>query len=179
LPRWAEIRPCADRFFGHCRVTAIAGLRYPNVPPAHARTAPLIRSGPFRRLAQRLLLSRAIARRRAMHCTRTDRDGETILRIEGALDAVSAPEMRPVIQSVEIARPPMVTVDLSSLRLIDSSGVGALVSLYKRLREEGASLRAVGVRGQPLAIFKLLRLDSFFCPPADPEEELEAASAAR
>ena len=55
-----------------------------------------------------------------------------------------------------------VTVDLSDLRLNDSSGVGAMVSLYKRIRANGGEVRFVGVTAQPLVIFKLLRLDRAF-----------------
>ena len=43
--------------------------------------------------------------------------------------------------------------------MIDSSGVGALVSLYKRVRAQGGNVVIKGVRDQPLAIFRLLRLD--------------------
>ena len=55
-----------------------------------------------------------------------------------------------------------ITVDLSALRLIDSSGVGVLVSLFKRIRASGGEVRLEGLRDQPLAIFKLLRLDRVF-----------------
>ena len=43
--------------------------------------------------------------------------------------------------------------------MVDSSGIGALVSLYKRVRAQGGSVVIKGVRDQPLAIFRLLRLD--------------------
>ena len=43
--------------------------------------------------------------------------------------------------------------------MVDSSGVGALVSLYKRVRAQGGDVVITGLRDQPLAIFKLLRLD--------------------
>jgi len=59
-----------------------------------------------------------------------------------------------------------ITVDLSDLRLIDSSGVGALVGLYKRVRAAGGAVRFVGVTAQPLVIFKMLRLDMVFGLPA-------------
>jgi anti-sigma B factor antagonist len=55
-----------------------------------------------------------------------------------------------------------VTIDLSGLRLIDSSGVGVLVWLYKHVRASGGEVRFVGVQDQPLVIFKLLRLDVVF-----------------
>jgi anti-sigma B factor antagonist len=56
-------------------------------------------------------------------------------------------------------RPARIVVDLSRLRLIDSSGVGALVFLYKKAKEYGGVMTVQGVRDQPLSIFKLLRLD--------------------
>jgi anti-sigma B factor antagonist len=92
----------------------------------------------------------------------SDEDTTKLLRIRGELDALSAPELRPVLDKIVDERHADVTVDLSDLRLIDSSGVGALVSLYKRVRAQGGSVRFVGVRAQPLVIFKLLRLDIVF-----------------
>ena len=43
--------------------------------------------------------------------------------------------------------------------MVDSSGVGAIVSLYKRVRGAGGEVVVAGLRDQPLAIFRLLRLD--------------------
>ena len=88
--------------------------------------------------------------------------GTTVLRVHGELDALSCPELRPVLDALVEKRKPAVTVDLSELRLIDSSGVGAMVSLYKRVRANGGEVRFVGVTAQPLVIFKLLRLDRAF-----------------
>ena len=53
-------------------------------------------------------------------------------------------------------------VDLSGLDLIDSSGVAALVKLYKGVRSGGGAITISGARDQPLAIFKLLRMDKVF-----------------
>ena len=93
-----------------------------------------------------------------MKFSRVDQGSDTILRIEGALDAISTPEVRPTIDAVVSERRPKVIVDLSSLRLIDSSGVGAIISLYKRMRALGGQVVVTGLRDQPLAIFRLLRL---------------------
>ena len=86
-------------------------------------------------------------------------DGVATLRIEGELDAVSIPDVRPTIDTLIAERPPRIVVDLSRLRLIDSSGVGALVFLYKKAKEYGGVMTVQGLRDQPLSIFKLLRLD--------------------
>ena len=85
--------------------------------------------------------------------------GVTHLAIEGELDAVSVSDLRPDLEKLVKTKPQIVEVDLSSLRMVDSSGVGALVSLYKRVRAQGGSVVIKGLRDQPLAIFRLLRLD--------------------
>ena len=94
--------------------------------------------------------------------SRIDQGEATVLEIRGVLDAVTAPEIRPAIDALVAEQRKLVTVDLSSLRLIDSSGVGVIVSLFKRSKDFGGTVRVTGVRDQPLTIFKLLRLDRVF-----------------
>lgn len=97
-----------------------------------------------------------------MKYTRTDNGEETVLKIEGTLDAVTAPELRGVVDDLVAASRKEVTLDLSALRLIDSSGVGVIVALFKRVRAYNGNVRIVGLRDQPRAIFRLLRLDRVF-----------------
>ncbi len=94
--------------------------------------------------------------------SRTDEGDATVLRIHGVLDAVAAPALRPIIDALVEERRRTITVDLSGLRHIDSSGVGVIVSLHKRCKGFGGTVRIAGVRDQPLSIFKLLRLDRVF-----------------
>jgi len=105
-----------------------------------------------------------------MNYSRTDEDDRTTLRVSGELDALSAAELRPLLDQVVEEKRGDVLVDLSQLRLVDSSGVGALVSLYKRVRAGGGRVTFTGVTAQPLVIFKLLRLDVVFDLPSDAEQ---------
>jgi len=89
----------------------------------------------------------------------TTEAGVTRLAIEGELDAVSVSDLRGELEKLLARRPARVEIDLSLLRMVDSSGVGALVSLYKRVRAQGGDVVVTGLRDQPLAIFRLLRLD--------------------
>ena len=89
-------------------------------------------------------------------------DQSVVVTIKGELDANSAPTVRSQIDAIVDARPVRVEVDLSSLRLIDSTGVGAIVSFFKRTRAYGGQFRVFGVQGQPRSIFELLRLDRVF-----------------
>jgi anti-sigma B factor antagonist len=94
--------------------------------------------------------------------SRNDSGDETTLKIDGTLDALTAPELRPALDQLVSEGRKSITVDLSGLRLIDSSGVGALVSLLKRVRSYGGEVRITGLKDQPLAIFKLLQLNRVF-----------------
>jgi anti-sigma B factor antagonist len=94
-----------------------------------------------------------------MNCTRTDVDGESRLRIVGALDSLTVRDIRPIMDALVADRPRRVTVDFSEVTLLDSSGVGAVVSLFKRVKADGGNVVVVGARNQPLAVLKLLKLD--------------------
>jgi anti-sigma B factor antagonist len=89
-------------------------------------------------------------------------NNETRVTVRGSLDINSAPALSEEIDRVVATKPPRVLVDLSSLDLIDSSGVAALVKLYKGIRGSGGQVSIQGARDQPLAIFKLLRMDKVF-----------------
>ena len=97
-----------------------------------------------------------------MQHTRLENGDWTTLEVRGELDALTATELRPTLNAMVAECPRHVTVDLSGLRLIDSSGVGVLVWLYKHVKANGGQVRFVGVQDQPLVIFKLLRLDMVF-----------------
>jgi anti-anti-sigma factor len=51
-----------------------------------------------------------------------------------------------------------VELDLSRVDFIDSSGIGGIVFLYKRLRAGGHDLRLCRVRPQPRKLFHNLRM---------------------
>lgn len=88
--------------------------------------------------------------------------GETRLLVRGSLDINTAPTLAEAIDQIVANRPAKVVADLSALDLIDSSGVAALVKLYKGVRAAGGAIAITGARDQPLAIFKLLRMDKVF-----------------
>ena len=87
---------------------------------------------------------------------------DSVLHLGGDLDALSSPELRPTLESLAHDPGRNITVDLSKLTLIDSSGIGALISLYKQALAGGGTVSFVGVVDQPLVLFKLLRLDRVF-----------------
>ncbi len=63
----------------------------------------------------------------------------TKLFVRGSLDINSAPALAEEIDKIVAGKPAKVECDLSGLDLIDSSGVAALVKLYKGVRSAGGS----------------------------------------
>ncbi|HWM85907.1 MAG TPA: STAS domain-containing protein [Kofleriaceae bacterium] len=94
--------------------------------------------------------------------TEDSSDGLVLLKLAGSLDAMTAPELLPTIDRLVDEKRTRITVNLEGLDLIDSSGVAAIVALYKRTRSNGGRVTVTGARDQPLAIFKLLRMDRVF-----------------
>lgn len=89
----------------------------------------------------------------------SERAGVTVVAIGGRLDAITAGTVRERL--VALAQGPVrVALDLSRLEWIDSSGVGALISLFKRARTAGGDVKVGGLQAQPKEIFRLLRLEA-------------------
>ena len=95
--------------------------------------------------------------------TRTNDGNQTTVRIRKKLDVTNASLLFDLVKELEedVKEKKLTTVivNLEELELIDSSGVAAIVGLYKRTRQHGGKVEIKGATGQPLAIFKLLRMD--------------------
>jgi len=53
-------------------------------------------------------------------------------------------------------------VDFDQTGYIDSSGLGVLVSLSKKIREQGGELRLAGLNEDLRTLFELTKLDTLF-----------------
>lgn len=95
-----------------------------------------------------------------MDYERIDSEAECRLRIAGSLDASTVSALRPMTDALAQERTRKVVVDLAALAMIDSSGIGLLVGLSKRL--PAGALKLVNVDGQPLLVIKVLKLEGLF-----------------
>ncbi|MEQ8275257.1 MAG: STAS domain-containing protein [Deltaproteobacteria bacterium] len=93
---------------------------------------------------------------------KTERGDVTVFSLKGNLDALTSPSLKKEIEALLAARKINVVFDLAGLELIDSSGVGAIVSLFKRVRTLQGDVKIARLAGQPSEIFKLLRLVRVF-----------------
>ena len=77
------------------------------------------------------------------------------------LDASNAGEFKRDIASV-LETNDRVVLDLSRLRFVDSSGLGALISCLRKLNAKGGDLKLSGMSTQVRGVFELVRMHRVF-----------------
>jgi anti-sigma B factor antagonist len=81
-----------------------------------------------------------------------------VLTLEGDFDALACEELTPILERMP-GSAEEVLVDMTQVHFIDSSGIGALVFLYKRLINAGCYLHLACKPGQPRELLRLLHID--------------------
>ena len=94
------------------------------------------------------------------------RDGESAKVVaSGEIDLASSPELRDELQGLLDAGVRSLVIDLSAVSFIDSSGLGVLVGVLKRMDDEtgsGANLRICGLTGPVRKVFEITGLHELF-----------------
>lgn len=86
--------------------------------------------------------------------------GELKVILPKDLDAISSRAIRPEFESLSESESPVnVVLDMSRVTFLDSSGIGAIVFLYKRLLNNQGSLVIDAASGQPRKLLELLRVN--------------------
>ena len=93
--------------------------------------------------------------------TDTDKQDQ-LVRVSGVMDALGVYETGDVLQSAACEGQGDLKLDLRNVTFVDTSGLGLLVAIFKRLRAEGRNLVIQNPKGQPLELFKSLKLCSVF-----------------
>jgi anti-sigma B factor antagonist len=86
--------------------------------------------------------------------------GGLVLTLSGELDAYDAPALRTAFaDAAETAGEATVVLDLSAVSFIDSTALGTVVGLLRRVRERGGELRVVLPETEARRIFELTALE--------------------
>ena len=96
----------------------------------------------------------------------------TIIDVEGQLIVGNRQELKQkVLEELEGGARKFL-IDFSGTGYIDSSGLGVLVSLSKKIREQGGELRLANLNEDLRTLFELTKLDTLFHIASDREEAL-------
>lgn len=102
----------------------------------------------------------------------------TVLKVlEARLDAANAPELRVQVSELIEAGAQRIILDISDVEFMDSSSLGAMVSILKMVGGRGDFVVA-GARGIVADLFKLTRMDRVFRMSADTDSALDMIAAA-
>lgn len=105
-----------------------------------------------------------------MAFTVSQSDSVTVVDVEGQLIVGNRQELKQkVLEELENGARKFV-VDFADTGYIDSSGLGVLVSLSKKIREQGGELRLSSLNEDLRTLFELTKLDTLF-KIADTREE--------
>ena len=97
-----------------------------------------------------------------MAFTLETKDGVLVVNVDGQLVVSNRQEFKQLVLDEVERGTRMVVVDFAGTAYIDSSGLGALVSLGKRIRESGGELRLAALNDDLRTLFELTRLDTLF-----------------
>ena len=105
---------------------------------------------------------------------RKEAGGVVVVTVDGQLIVGNRQELKQqVIDALEGGARKFV-VDFTRTGYIDSSGLGVLVSLSKKIREHGGDLRLAGLNEDLQTLFELTRLDTLFAITRTTQEALTA-----
>ena len=85
-------------------------------------------------------------------------NNDFIIKLHGDFDADTVRDMKDDIEMYSTLSTNII-FDLDQVVFIDSSGIGAIVFLYKRMVAKGFSVSVMGLTQQPLELFQMLFLD--------------------
>ena len=103
-----------------------------------------------------------------------DKGGVMVVQVDGQLIVGNRQELKQKVLDSLGGGTRRFVIDFTKTGYIDSSGLGVLVSLSKKVREQGGELRLAGLNEDLQTLFELTKLDTLFAIAKTPAEALAA-----
>jgi len=87
-------------------------------------------------------------------------DGIIVLQIATDLDTDHVVSIQPRLETLVDEYAENIVLDFSNVNFIDSTGIGAIVFLFKRLTSQRRTLSLLKVTGQPYKLMTMLRVEN-------------------
>ena len=100
-------------------------------------------------------------------------DDVTLIEVEGQLIVGNPQDLKNQVMEQLEGGDLKFVIDFANTGYIDSSGLGVLVSLSKKIREQGGELRLSSLNDDLRTLFELTKLDTLFKITNNKEEALE------
>lgn len=92
----------------------------------------------------------------------SDQDGITLVEVDGELTVGNRERFKQVVLERVESGGRKFLMDFGESSYIDSTGLGALVSLSRKIREAGGRMRLTGLNEDLRTLFELTKLDTVF-----------------
>ena len=99
-------------------------------------------------------------------------NGVLVVRSDGQLIVGNRHELKDLVQNALATGERKFLLDFSRTGYIDSSGLGALVTIARQVRELGGELRLAGLNDDLRSLFELTKLDTLFSIAETPAQAL-------
>ena len=101
-----------------------------------------------------------------------DASGVAVLQVEGQLIVGNRQELKELVQAALEQGERRLLIDYTRTGYIDSTGLGAHVTISKKIREAGGELRLSGLNEDLRSLFELTKLDTLFAIAETPQQAL-------
>lgn len=96
-----------------------------------------------------------------------------VIRLDGAVDAHTAPQFEEAVQNVIDEGQNKIVVDCEKLTYISSAGLGVFMGFVEEVREAGGDIKICGLSEKVKQPFEILGFESLFhfCPDVESAKE--------
>ena len=98
----------------------------------------------------------------------------TVVALAGDVDLHHAPALHAALLDISESRPRRWIVNLADVPYMDSSGVGTLVYILRRVNAYKGKMALVAMNNRVRSVFEITKLDQFFTIRATEEEAMQA-----
>ena len=100
-------------------------------------------------------------------------DGFAVIRLEGAVDAHTAPQFEEAVQSVIDDGQNKIVVDCEKLSYISSAGLGVFMGFIEEVRDAGGDIKICSLSDKAKQPFEILGFETLFhfCPDVASSKE--------
>ena len=98
----------------------------------------------------------------------------TVVVLQGDVDLHHSPDLHARLVEIAAQRPRRLLLDLTEVPYMDSSGVGTLVEVFRRVTAYKGKLVLFGLSSRVRSVFEITKLDRFFTICESENQAIEA-----
>ena len=107
------------------------------------------------------------------HQSKKELKNATVVVLSGDVDLHQSPNLHARLVEIAGERPKRLMLDLTDVPYMDSSGVGTLVEVFRRVSAYNGKMVLFGLNSRVRSVFEITKLDRFFTICESEEQAVE------